>query len=200
MNYVGRGAMVPEYEAMAFRIKKGEISQPFKSSFGFHIMQLLDRRGNEYNSRHILISAIPSEDDIKRAEHFLDSLRRKILKDSIKFEKAAKEFSDDQRSKGFGGFFTDEDNGMKISIKELDPIVYFTIDTMKEGSISRPIAYRTDDLKNAVRILYFKKRLPPHQASLDDDWFRIQSAALRKRRTKCFQNGLQRQGRMFLLI
>jgi len=184
MNYVGRGAMVPEYEAMAFRIKKGEISQPFKSSFGFHIMQLLDRRGNEYNSRHILISATPSADDIVRAEHFLDSLRRKILKDSIKFEKAAKEFSDDQRSKGFGGFFTDEDNGLKVSIKELDPIVYFTIDTMKEGSISRPIVYRTDDLKNAVRILYFKKRLPPHQASLNDDWFRIQNAALAQKKDK----------------
>ncbi|HRI79823.1 MAG TPA: peptidylprolyl isomerase, partial [Cyclobacteriaceae bacterium] len=63
MGYVGRGAMVPEYEAMAFKIKIGEISQPFKSPFGFHIMQLKDRRGNEYNSRHILISATPSKDD-----------------------------------------------------------------------------------------------------------------------------------------
>ncbi len=184
MNYVGRGSMVPEYEATAFRIKKGEISLPFKSPFGFHIMQLLDRRGNEYNSRHILISAIPSPNDIVRAEKFLDSLRRVITKDSMKFEQAAKEFSDDQRSKGFGGFFTDEDNGLKVSIKELDPVVYFTIDTMKEGTISRPIVYRTDDLKNAVRILYFKKRLPPHQASLKDDWFRIQNAALAEKKDK----------------
>ena len=184
LGYAGRHAMVPEYEAMAFKIKVGEISQPFKSAFGFHVMQLLDRRGNEYNSRHILVNATPSKSDIVRAEFFLDSLRRKIVKDSIKFEKAAKEFSDDQRSKGFGGFFTDQDGGTKISIKDLDPVVYFTIDSMKEGSVSRPITYRTDDGKDAVRILYFKRRLPPHQANLKEDWHRIQGAALAQKKDR----------------
>jgi peptidyl-prolyl cis-trans isomerase SurA len=187
MGYVGRGAMVPTYEAMAFNIKIGDISQPFESPFGFHIMQLIDRRGNEYNSRHILISAVPSKADIDRSEEFLDSLRRKIVKDSIKFEQAAKEFSDDQRSKGFGGYFTDEDGGTKISIKQLDPVVYFTIDSMKEGAISRPITYRTDDGKDAVRILYFKHRLSPHQANLKEDWHRIQSAALAQKKDKMLE-------------
>lgn len=184
MGYVGRGAMVASFEATAFKIKIGEISQPFESPFGFHIMQLIDRRGNEYNSRHILISATPSKDDIARASKFLDSLRNMIIKDSIKFEQAAKQFSDDQRSKGHGGYFTDQDGGMKLSIKELDPVVYFAIDSMKEGSISRPIAYRTDDGKDAVRILYFKNRLPPHQASLKEDWHRIQNAALAQKKDK----------------
>lgn len=187
MGYVGRGAMVPSYEAMAFNIKIGEISQPFESPFGFHVMQLLDRRGNEYNSRHILMSAVPSKADIDRSEIFLDSLRRKIVKDSIKFEQAAKDFSDDQRTKGFGGFFTDDDGGTRISIKQLDPVVYFTIDSMKEGAISRPITYRTDDGKDAVRILYFKDRLSPHQASLKEDWHRIQNAALAQKKDKMLE-------------
>jgi len=64
MGYFGRGSMVPQYEAMAFKLRKGEISHPFESEYGFHIMQLIDRRGNEYNSRHILISATPSSSDI----------------------------------------------------------------------------------------------------------------------------------------
>ncbi|GAB1445323.1 peptidylprolyl isomerase [Flammeovirgaceae bacterium] len=169
MGFVGRGAMVSAYEATAFKLRKGEISQPFESAFGFHIMQLIDRRGNEYNSRHILISATPSEKDIIRTEKFLDSLRVKIVADSIDFQKAAKEYSDDPETKGQGGFFTDADGGTKISIKEIDPVVYFTIDTMKTGGISRPIRYRTDDGKDAVRILYFKTKLPPHQASLKED-------------------------------
>lgn len=184
MGYVGRGAMVASYEATAFKIKVGEISQPFESPFGFHIMQLIDRRGNEYNSRHILISATPSKDDIVRAEKYLDSLRTMIVKDSIKFEQAAKDYSDDQRSKGHGGYFTDQDGGTKLSIKELDPIVYFTIDSMKVGTVSRPITYRTDDGKDAVRILYFKQRLPPHQANLKEDWHRIQNAALAQKKDK----------------
>lgn len=182
MGYVGRGAMVPPYEAMAFRIRPGEISQPFESQFGFHIMQLIDRRGNEYNSRHILISAVPSKEDITRAEQYLDSLRLAIMKDSISFEDAAKKYSDDQRTKGFGGYFTDEDGGTKISVKDMDPIVYFNIDTMKVGAIGRPTTYRTDDGKDAVRILFFKEKLPPHQANLKDDWHRIQAAALAEKR------------------
>jgi len=184
MGYVGRGAMVPPYEAMAFRIKEGEISQPFESPFGFHIMQLIDRRGNEYNSRHILISAVPSKEDLVRAERYLDSLRLAIMRDSISFEEAAKKYSDDQRTKGFSGYFTDEDGGSKVSVKDMDPIVYFNIDTMKVGSISRPTVYRTDDGKDAVRILYFKERLSPHQANLKDDWHRIQAAALAEKRDK----------------
>ncbi len=182
MGYVGRGAMVPEFEAMAFKLKIGEISQPFESPFGFHIMQLVDRRGNEYNSRHILISAVPSADDIAYSEKYLDSLRTMIVRDSIKFERAAKEYSDDQATKGGGGFFTDQDGSTKISMRDIDPVVYLNIDTMKVGNVSKPLVYRTDDGKDAVRILYFKSKLSPHQANLKDDWSRIQSAALAEKK------------------
>jgi peptidyl-prolyl cis-trans isomerase SurA len=184
MGYVGRGAMVPQFEAMAFKMKSGEISQPFESPFGFHILQLLDRRGNEYNSRHILISAIPSENDIINAEKYLDSMRLLVIRDSIKFEQAAKEYSDDAGTKGMGGFFTDEDGSSKISMRDIDPVVYMNIDTMKVGNISKPLRYRTADGKDAARILYFKKKLAPHQANLKDDWSRIQSAALAEKKDK----------------
>ncbi len=184
MGFVGRGAMVPQFEAMAFKLKKGEISEPFESSYGFHIMQLIDRRGNEYNSRHILLFGNPSSDDIKRAEKYLDSLRTRIVKDSIKFEQAAKEYSDDTNSKGRGGFFTDPDGSIRVSLRDIDPVVYLAIDTMKVGSVSKPMTYRTEEGKDAVRILYFAKKLPPHQANLKDDWSRIQSAALAEKKDK----------------
>jgi len=182
LGYVGRGAMVPQFEAQAFKMKIGEISQPFKSPFGFHILQLIDRRGNEYNSRHILISAVPSAEDIKQAENFLDSLRTKIIKENLKFEQLAQEISDDDLTKGMGGFFTDGDGSTKISMRDIDPVVYLNIDTMKVGNISKPLQYRTDDGKDAVRILYFKKKLAPHVANLKDDWNRIQSAALAEKK------------------
>jgi peptidyl-prolyl cis-trans isomerase SurA len=184
MGYQGRGNMVPQFEAMAFKLRVGEISPPFETSFGWHIMQLLDRRGNEYNSRHILISNTPSVIDIKRASRYLDSLRRKILKDSIKFEQAAKLYSDDKATKEHGGFFSDPEGGTKMQSKDMDPVVYFAIDTMKVGEISRPLAYRTDDGKQAVRILLFKSKTPPHQANLKDDWFRIESATLAEKKAK----------------
>ena len=99
----------------------------------------------------------------------------------------AKELSDDENTKSRGGFFADAEGGTKISVKEIDPVVYFNIDSMKIGSISRPITYRTDDQKDAVRILYFKTKLPPHQANLRDDWHRIQAAALAEKKDKALE-------------
>lgn len=192
MGWVGRGRMVPEYEAVAFKLKPNEISMPFESAFGIHIMQLLERRGNEYHSRHILISPKPSQEDLDNAYKTLDSLRIKIQQDSIKFEKAAKDFSDDIETKGNGGFFTDGDSNTRILVDELDPVVFFNVDTMKVGTISKPIVYRTDDGKDAVRILYYKSRSAPHQASLAEDWTRIQGATLNQKKDRSLQKWFQK--------
>jgi peptidyl-prolyl cis-trans isomerase SurA len=192
MGWVGRGRMVPEYEAQAFKLKPNEISMPFESPFGIHVMQLIERRGNEYNSRHVLISPKPSESDLAKASRYLDSLRNLIILDSIKFQKAAKEYSDDVATKGNGGFFSDEDGGLKLTVDELDPVVFFKIDSMKVGDISNPIVYRTDDAKDAVRILYYKSRLSPHQASLDEDWHKIQVATLKEKKNRILQKWFEK--------
>lgn len=191
MGWVGRGRMVPEYEAMAFRLKPGEVSMPFESPFGMHIMQLIERRGNEYNSRHILISPKPSAEDLEEASRFLDSLRTLIVQDSISFAKAAKEHSDDVATKGNGGFFSDPDGGVRLTVDELDPGVFFRIDSMKVGDISKPIVYRTEDGKDAVRILYYKSRIPPHQASLKEDYHKIQVAALNEKKNRVLEKWFQ---------
>jgi peptidyl-prolyl cis-trans isomerase SurA len=201
MGYVGRGQMVPEFEAASFKLKQGEISMPVKTQYGFHIIQLMERRGNEYHSRHILIAPNPSQEDLDKASQYLDSLRTLILNDSMTFQHAAKEYSDDVQSKGNGGFFTDLDGGQKIPVDELDPIVFFKIDSMKVGDISSPIVYRTDDGKDAVRILYYKSRLSPHEASLSEDWHRIQAATLNEKKSKVLQKWFAKaRGDVFINI
>ena len=192
MGWSGRGRMVPEYEATAFRLKPNEISMPFESPFGFHIMQLLERRGNEYHSRHILISPKPSESDLAKASHNLDSIRTLIVNDSIKFQKAAKEVSDDVETKGNGGFFSDANGGIRLMVDELDPVVVFKLDSMQIGDVSHPIVYRTDDGKDAVRILYYRSRIAPHQASLEADWSRIQDATLNEKKDRILQKWFQK--------
>jgi peptidyl-prolyl cis-trans isomerase SurA len=187
MGFVGRGVMVPEFEAMSFKLKPGEISMPVETAFGFHIIQLLERRGNEYHSRHILMAPTPSKQDVENATRYLDSVRTMILKDTISFQRAAKEFSDDMRTKGNGGFFTDDDGGTRMSVDELDPVVFFAIDTMKVGTVSKPLVYRTDDGKEAVRILFYKSRTPPHLANLQQDWDRIRAAALNEKQNRILE-------------
>ncbi len=192
MGWSSRGRMVPEYEAMAFKLKPNEISMPFESDFGIHIMQLIERRGNEYNSRHILIAPKPSAADLQNATRYLDSLRNLIVNDTLKFQMAAKEFSDDVQTKGNGGFFSDQEGGVRLTVDELDPIVFFKIDSMKVGDISKPIVYRTDDGKDAVRILYYKSRIPPHQASLEEDWNKIQAATLNEKKDNVLQKWFEK--------
>jgi peptidyl-prolyl cis-trans isomerase SurA len=187
MGWVGRGALVPEFEAMAFKLKPNEISMPVETDYGFHIIQLLERRGNEYHARHILMSPSPSADDLQLATTFLDSIRSIIINDSVAFQKIAKEHSDDMQTKGSGGFFSDENGGSRLSVDEIDPVVFFAIDSMKVGSISKPLTYRTDQGKEAVRILYYKSRMAPHQASLKDDWNRIQLATLNQKKNKILE-------------
>lgn len=182
MGWSGRGRMVPEFEAMAFKLKPGEISMPFETDFGIHIMQLIERRGNEYHSRHILMSPSPSPEDLKVAEKYLDSLRTVIKNGKITFQEAAKEHSDDMTTKGNGGFFADEEGGTHIPYKDLDPVVYFAIDSMKTGNISKPLVYRTEDQKEAVRIIFYKSKTAAHELSLKDDWNKLQSATLNEKK------------------
>ncbi len=186
LGWTSRGKMVPEFEAMAFKLKQNEISMPFESQFGFHVMQLIERRGNEYNSRHILLSPKPSDSDLKDASNYLDSLRT-LIPEKMTFQKAAKEYSDDVPTKGNGGFFTGADESMHVLVEELDPVVYFKLDSMKIGDISEPIFYRTDEGKSSMRIIFYKSRVKPHLASLEDDWTRIQLAALNEKKDKILQ-------------
>ncbi|WP_053406789.1 peptidylprolyl isomerase [Persicobacter sp. CCB-QB2] len=181
LGWMSRGQLVPEFEESAMTMKVNEISDPVKSDFGYHLIQLLDRRGNEFNSRHILIKPKIGSSDLDIARDYLDSLRTLILADSIEFERTAKDHSDDQMTANAGGYFTDATGGNVVSVETLDPTIFFTIDTMKVGNISKPVEFRQQDGTNAVRILYYKKKVSPHVANLVDDYLKIQQAALNQK-------------------
>ena len=176
--------MAPEYEATALGQKPGEISLPVETQFGFHIIQLVERLGNTFNTNHILIIPSSSSRDIDDARNYLDSLKVLIIADSISFEKTASEFSDDKNTSGSGGFFLDATGASKISVEELDPVIFFAIDTMAVGTITAPMEFRMDDGTDAVRMLYYKEKIPPHQASLLDDYQKIRSATLASKRNE----------------
>jgi peptidyl-prolyl cis-trans isomerase SurA len=176
--------MVPEYEAAAMQLKKGETSPVTESQFGFHIIQILDKRGNEYDSRHILIQPSASDEDREAAYQFLDSLAKAVRKDSITFDRAAQKYSDDQGTKNAGGYFTDPASGStRVSTEAMDPKVFFVIDTMKIGGVSPPVSF-SDEGKNGYRILYYKSKILPHEANLKDDYQRIQNGALGEAKRK----------------
>lgn len=194
LGFWKRGELAPEYEATSLKMRPGEISKPVETQFGFHIIQLVERRGNTFNTRHILMKPNSSDLDIEAAEKYLDSLRTEILEERISFSKAAKEYSGDQLTKTTGGYFIDQEGAVRVSVQELDPSVFFVIDTMQVGTISKPISYRAEDGSDAVRIVYYKSKVKPHRANLRDDYQKIQAAALGEKRerivAKWFENAV----------
>jgi peptidyl-prolyl cis-trans isomerase SurA len=185
LGWQGRGNLVAPFEAAAMKLKVGEIADPVESEFGIHLIQLLDRRGNMYHSRHILLRPKPSVPDIEATTAFLDSIRNLIVAKKFTFEKATSIHSDDKATKAKGGMMTnEEEGGSRISVEDMETALFLTLDTMKVGSITKPIKYELPDGKEAVRLIYLKSVIPPHAISLETDYQRIYNAALAEERNK----------------
>lgn len=201
LGFFKKGDLVKPYETAALRLLPGEISEVVESEFGFHIIQLIERRGSEYNTRHILIKPSSSYKDLANAETFLDSLRNVILLDSITFQKAAKEYSVEKISKNNGGMFLDDAGSSRVPMEKLEPGVFFVIDTIKVGAISRPVRYRTEDNHDAVRIIYYKSKIAAHQANLKDDYHRIYQATLDEEKNKAINKWFDKtKGEVYISI
>lgn len=184
LPFYKRGDLAPEYEATAMTLEKGEVSLPVRSQFGYHLIELQEKRGNTFKSRHILMIPKPSSEDMVDAEQFLDSLRTLIVADSIAFDEAAQEHSDDQLTSSSGGYFLADDGATKVSVENLDPNIFFTIDTMALGSITKPLRFQERDGTYSYRVLYYKDKIRPHQANLQDDYQKIATAALNEKRAR----------------
>lgn len=185
LGLFSRGSMAPEFEAAAFSLKnKNDLSEIIKTKFGYHLLQLVERKGEFVNVRHILIIPKVSPDDLIRAANSLDSIAEKVRADSLTFEKAALRYSDDP-GKVNGGLIQSQSSGnTSLAADELDPKVFFVIDKMKPGEISNSVPYTTEDGTQAYRVLYLKTRTEPHKANMKDDYNKIQEWALNDKKQK----------------
>ena len=182
LPFYSRGQLAPEFEASALSMTPGQLSMPIESQFGFHLIELQAKRGNTFKTRHILITPTPDASDFQKSQNFLDSIRMVVLTDSITFQSAAKDHSDDQETSSSGGFFLDESGASRVSVDQLDPNIFFTLDTMQVGNITKPIRFQQQNGSYAYRILYYKDRVAPHQANLDIDYQKIAAATLGKKK------------------
>jgi peptidyl-prolyl cis-trans isomerase SurA len=178
----------PAFMAAAFRLKEGQISSPFKSKFGYHIIQLVERNGDEAIVRHILRVPPVNDEEIAEATQKMDSVRNLLVKGTVDFNTAAGKFSDDEQAKFAGPFLTNQAGDSWVSIDEMDKSIVTILDKLKIGDYSQPIAF-TDERtsKKGVRLVYLKAKSDPHRLNIKDDYNRISSAALEEKKFKALE-------------
>lgn len=200
LGFVSRGDLVPEFEAAAFQLKGKEISPVIESMYGYHIVQLIERRGELINVRHILMAPKASPDDLEKARISLDSISQQIRLGTISFDEAAQRFSDDAESKNNGGIMVNSATGSTFfEISQLDQGLFFVIDKLKLGEISEPVVVRSGEKKEAYRIVMLRSRTEPHVANLEDDYQRILTAAENEKREEKVRAWIVRKRKSFFV-
>lgn len=179
LGLIGRGETYPEFEAAAFSLKPGEVSPIVKTEKGYHIIQLIERKGEFVNVRHILIIPQPSVADLAKAKSDLEHIVSLINADSLTFEQAAAKFSDDPTKNNNGLMSNPYSGNSFFDASEIDPSIFFVVDKLKVGEMSAPVLYTDpDDQRQAYRVLKLKSFTQPHKANLEDDYPRIMNLVL----------------------
>lgn len=179
LGLVSRSELVPEFAAVAFNIKEGEVSRIVETEFGYHILQLIEKKGELVNVRHILLSPKASFEQMLNLEKKLDSIAYDIRNGTITFEVAADKYSEDSQSKYNGGLMTNPYTGTsKFETGQIDPTSYYTIKDLDIGEVSKTFQTRDEKGKIVFKFMKVKSKSKPHKANLKDDYQRIQDDAL----------------------
>ncbi len=183
-----RGNFVQEFEAVAYTLENGELSEIVESEFGYHLIQLNERRGNVINSRHILIIPEVTDEDRNKTKLFLDSLRVLIESDSLKFNDAVKKYSNKKvESYTNNGRMTNPATGSTFySTNELPPEIYFGIEELNVNEISAPIEYQDRGGDIMFRIVQLQSKTKPHIANLKQDYSKLQNFAVESKKNEYF--------------
>jgi len=186
LGWATRGKYVPEFEAAAYKLDINEISEVVESQFGFHLIQLMGRRGNSINVRHILLRPEITEEDFDVVRRKLDSIRTLILKDSISFSFAVKRFSYDkaQSYNNDGRMVNPVTGNTFFEVGDLDPDIYFAIDTLKIKGMTASLEFRDPSGEVEYYIIQMQSKTPPRKANWLQDYSKIQKASIESKKNE----------------
>ncbi len=181
LGMYGKGELYPEFENVAFNLKEGEVSGIVETEAGYHIIQMIENKGDYVNVRHILLRPKISPTQIEKTVQYLDSIYTLVQNKTYTFEEAVNKFSDAPNKIG-GGYLINPMNGSTTFTAEtLDPKVFYTIKDMNVGDLSKPLSY-TNKKKEAYRLLCLMHKTETHKANIDEDYDKIYTMALNYKR------------------
>ncbi|MEX2597961.1 MAG: peptidylprolyl isomerase [Salibacteraceae bacterium] len=196
LGLMDRTDLVPEFANTAMTLEPGEVSAVVKTQFGYHIIQMVERKGDRINVRHILLIPQVSPNDLQKAKVWLDSLKQEIIEqDSLTFAKAAIKYSDDKETRMNGGVMINpQDASNKFDMEtlgQMDRNLLFAVESMEEGDISGPDLYQGRDGKKAYRLVQLVDMTEPHIANIRDDYNRLQQSAKRRKENETLERWIE---------
>ena len=167
---IKRGQFVTEFDAVSYNLELGEISKPFKTEFGYHIVQLQAKRGEELDLRHILVKPKLEQKDLDIAQGRLDSIRTAIKAGTLSFEAAADRFSEDEETKLNGGIMLNPNTmDVTFNLDQLDRGIFYAIQNLEVDELSEASLVRDPQGKEYFRLIHLRNKIDPHRANLKQD-------------------------------
>ena len=189
LNRSRRNQMVKEFEDVCYRLKEGEVSEPFETDFGWHIVMVDKVRGQELDVRHILLKPEVSNNALLEAKKKIDLIRKRIVDNELTFEEAAKSFSDEKTTKNNGGVLINPTTGnTRFELTKIDPVLYTQIQRLNDNEISAPLLEQDNIGSNSYKIIKVTNRYDEHVADYSKDFIKIKELALKEKQLKTIQN------------
>ena len=194
MDYVGRAQLDPAFATEAFNLKVGTVSKVVRSEFGYHIIQLIDRKGEKIKCRHILIRAKIDPKELEKAKGRIDSICDYIQKKSFTWEQSAFMYSSDKSTRNNGGLVTSPKSGSsKFLMDELDPDVSKLVTGLKVGEISKPFLSIDEKQRQVYKVIKLLSRSNAHPANLQEDYQHLSEVYLDKKKEDTYRAWIAKQ-------
>ena len=193
LGYAKRGLYVQEFEGAAFGLDEGEISDPVESIHGFHIIKMIDRRGQQIRVKHILVKPNITQADLDLAVSKLDTLKQRIENGELTFEAAVRQYSNKEVPSyhNNGRIINPETGATVFETAELPSAIYFAIEEMAVDSITEPLDYPLPSGETYYRIIKLISKTKPHRASLEQDYTKILNFAKQSKKNEYFTEWLE---------
>ncbi len=182
LGYMSRAELVPEFANVAFSLKEDRVSPVFETEYGFHIVQLIDRRGEQVNVRHILMRPAATDQAKTESRSFLDSLAAAIRTDTINFRMAAIMHTEDDETRMSGGLVVNpHTGGSKFELDQLNPVQFQAVRDLRVGEVAGPLESTDAQGRVFYKLLQLSSQTAPHRANLKDDYAHLKEMALNQK-------------------
>ena len=194
MDYVGRAMLDPTFATEAFNLKPNQISKVVRSEFGYHIIQLIDRKGEKIKVRHILLRPKIDPKELEIAKLRIDSIADFVRKGKLTWEQACYLYSSDKNTRNNGGLVTSQRTGSsKFEMSEIDPDVSKVIANMNIGDTSNPFLTMDDKQREVYKVIKLTNKTKSHKANLQEDYQKLSEMFLAKKKETTYRNWIAKQ-------